>query len=77
MGGPKQGEIYRLKRRGAEGKARPVLVVSRNELNRGHSLLVIPFYSQQLDKRASLPWCRLFHVREGDSRRSALPRPTN
>ncbi len=65
MNGPKRGELYRLKKRGADGKARPVLVVSRDALNRGHSLLVVPFYSQQLDQRSTLPWCSLFQIGEG------------
>lgn len=40
-----RGELYRLVPRGQHGKPRPVVVVSRDELNSGHSVLVIPFYS--------------------------------
>jgi hypothetical protein len=34
-------------------------------MNRGHSLLVVHFYSQQLEKQSGLPSCSLFHVGEG------------
>jgi len=33
------------------GKQRPVVVVSRDQLNNGDAVLVVPFYSQQLEKR--------------------------
>lgn len=57
----KQGTIYNLYDDGI-GKERPVLVVSREELNGGDSVVTVPFYSQQLDKRTSLPFCALFHA---------------
>jgi mRNA-degrading endonuclease toxin of MazEF toxin-antitoxin module len=61
-----RGQVFRLLSQEPPGAApdvmanRPVLVVSRDELNRGSSVLAVPFTSQQLDKRASLPWCVTF-----------------
>jgi mRNA-degrading endonuclease toxin of MazEF toxin-antitoxin module len=65
----KRGEIYHLKGTGnateIDGKPRPILIVGRNELNGGHSVLAVPFYSQQLDRRSGFKSCVLF--RAGDS----------
>lgn len=61
---PKRGEIYLLKR-DAAGKQRPVVVVSNDILNHGNTVLVVPFYSQQLEKRATQAWCAMFQQGEG------------
>jgi mRNA-degrading endonuclease toxin of MazEF toxin-antitoxin module len=45
-------------------KDRPVLIVSRDELNRGISVLAVPFYSQQLEKRSKFRSCVLFQAGE-------------
>lgn len=65
MGQPRRGEIYRLKPLPPLGKPRPVLVISRDELNLGHSVVAVPFYSQQLAKRTSQKWCVFFYKGEG------------
>jgi mRNA-degrading endonuclease toxin of MazEF toxin-antitoxin module len=61
---PSRGDVYRLLARGAL-KPRPIAIVSRNQLNNGHSILAVPFYSQQLEKRSALPWCVRFYKGEG------------
>lgn len=50
MRSPRRGEIYRLKS-DAVGKPRPVLIVSRNELNSGIYVVAIPYYSEQVESR--------------------------
>jgi mRNA interferase MazF len=50
---PKQGEIWKALFN--EGWERPALVVSRNELNRGRLLLVVPCTSSQVEERAVYP----------------------
>jgi mRNA-degrading endonuclease toxin of MazEF toxin-antitoxin module len=47
-----------------EGKPRPVVVVSRDDLNRGGSVVVVPFTTQKVDNRRSLPWCVFFPAGE-------------
>lgn len=59
---PQRGEIYRLK---PSGKNRPIVIISRDVLNAGHSVLAVPFYSQQLTKRKSQQWCAFFQAGEG------------
>ncbi|MEX0718842.1 MAG: type II toxin-antitoxin system PemK/MazF family toxin [Planctomycetaceae bacterium] len=61
---PKRGELYRLKP-DALGRRRPIVIVSRNRLNGGHSVLAIPFYSQQLAKRVAQEWCVAFDRGDG------------
>lgn len=39
---------------------RPVLVVSSTELNAGDTVVAVPFYSSQLEKRRKLPTCVYF-----------------
>lgn len=61
-----RGELYFLKDGGtAATKGRPILVVSRDELCHGHSVLVVPFYSQQLEVRRKQRNCVFFHAGEG------------
>lgn len=57
-----RGQVFRLVSDSSSGAVdvmanRPVLIVSRDDLNRGSSVLAVPFTSQQLEKRAPLPWC--------------------
>jgi mRNA-degrading endonuclease toxin of MazEF toxin-antitoxin module len=47
-----------------DGKRRPLLVVSRDDLNRGNAVQVVPFYSQQLDKRRKQKSCVFFAAGE-------------
>ncbi|MEX0701673.1 MAG: type II toxin-antitoxin system PemK/MazF family toxin [Planctomycetales bacterium] len=61
---PKRGEPYRLKP-DAAGRRRPIVIVSRNRLNGGHSVLAVPFYSQQLAKRSAQESCVRFNCGEG------------
>ncbi len=64
MNKPKWGQLYRLKH-DAVGKPRIIVIVSREEINGGHSVLAVPFTSQQLDKRKSLDYCAHFYPGEG------------
>ena len=61
------GDLYLLKgnENDPDDKKRPVLIVSRDTLNGGNSVLAIPFYSQQLEKRRNQPWCDFFTKEEG------------
>lgn len=47
---PKQGEIWWTSFQ--EGWERPAIIVSRNELNRGRFVLVVPCTSSQVEARA-------------------------
>lgn len=53
------GEIY-LAYYDAKGGTRPFVVVSRVELNRGNYVLAVPFTTQNLDVRRTLPNCVKF-----------------
>lgn len=46
-------------------KDRPIIIVSRDELNRGIGVLAVPFYSQQLEKRKTFKSC--VHFSAGES----------
>ncbi len=46
-------------------KDRPIVVVSRDDLNRGECVLAVPFYSQQLEKRKKFGFCAFFNSGEG------------
>ncbi|HVA46478.1 MAG TPA: type II toxin-antitoxin system PemK/MazF family toxin [Pirellulales bacterium] len=59
-----RGQVFLLKPE-ADGKQRPTVVVSRDDQNRGHSVVVMPCYSQQLEKRSKLPYCVLLKAGEG------------
>ena len=61
---PNRGEIYLLKK-DETGKSRPIVILSNNSLNGGHSVVAVPFYSQQLEKRSKQPWCAVFSAGEG------------
>ncbi len=50
------GEVYELER-GPAGKPRYVVVVSREELNRGESVVVVPVTSTRFNVRKDLPNC--------------------
>lgn len=60
-----RGQLYLLKP-DPEGKQRPVVIVSRDDLNRGHSVVAMPCYSQQLEKRSKLKYCVLLHAGDGN-----------
>ena len=64
---PVPGEIYWADL-GAEAK-HPILVVSLEKLNRGNSVVAVPFTSQQLEIRSGLPHCVPFSSGE-----SGLPK---
>ena len=53
-------------------KERPIVVISRDELNRGDRILAVPFYSQQLEKRAKQKWCALFKAGEGGLKKDCV-----
>jgi mRNA-degrading endonuclease toxin of MazEF toxin-antitoxin module len=53
-------------------KERPIVIVSRDELNRGDRVLVVPFYSQQLEKRAKQKWCALFKAGESGLKKDCV-----
>ena len=50
---PEQGEVYWAFR----DKRRPVVVVSREELNRGRYVIVAPLTTSRLDVRRGMPNC--------------------
>lgn len=50
------GDVY-LCRAFGTGKPRPVVVVSREELNRGGTVLVVPLTTARVSERAELPTC--------------------
>ncbi|UCC30799.1 MAG: type II toxin-antitoxin system PemK/MazF family toxin [Phycisphaerales bacterium] len=52
---PQPGEIYWAYL--DERERRPVIVVSREELNRGHYVTVVPLTSAKLEARRDLPNC--------------------
>ncbi len=60
-----RGDLFLLKQTAENPKKRPVVIVSRDELNGGHSVVVVPFYSQQLEKRKRMNWCAFFQAGEG------------
>lgn len=60
-----RGEVYRYKQPDSRGDRRFVVIVSRNEMNAGHSVMVVPFFSQQLDRRATFPSYAVFDKGEG------------
>lgn len=59
-------ELYWLKDGGTEAeKNRPIVIVSRDDLNAGNSVLAVPFYSQQLEKRRNQKFCASFNAGDG------------
>lgn len=60
-----RGQIYLLKP-DSQGKQRPVVIVSRDDLNRSHSVVAMPCYSQQLEKRSRLKYCVLLCAGDGN-----------
>ena len=49
---PHQGEIYEVN--GIDERLRPVVVVSREELNRGYYVVCVPFTTKRLETRRNL-----------------------
>jgi mRNA-degrading endonuclease toxin of MazEF toxin-antitoxin module len=60
---PQRGEIYLVPF--GQGKPRPVVIVSRDTLNGGDYLIVIPFTTQKLDERKGRQSCVFFNSGEG------------
>jgi len=60
MSRPKPGMIYRLHDDGGLIKDRPVLIVSREEINGGDYVVTVPFYSSGLAKKREMPQCVFF-----------------
>jgi mRNA-degrading endonuclease toxin of MazEF toxin-antitoxin module len=56
------GEIYLAF--GGDDKYRPVLIVSREEFNRGKYVVAVPFTSAQFDERSSRSNCVAFRAGE-------------
>ena len=52
------GQVYRAFARTPE--ERPVIVVSREELSRGHYVVVVPCTSRRVEERKELPNCVFF-----------------
>lgn len=71
---PQRSELYWIPLEVEEDgeKERPIVVVSRDELNRGGRILSVPFYSQQLEKRAKQSWCALFNAGEGGLKKDCV-----
>jgi mRNA-degrading endonuclease toxin of MazEF toxin-antitoxin module len=61
---PQRGELYRVKA-DAVGKPRPIVIVSRAELNGGHSVTVVPLSTQQIEQRAQRPSCVVLEAGAG------------
>lgn len=58
---PRPGEIYHAH---VGGDRHPVIVVSREELNRGDYVVAVPITSQKLDVRSRLRNCKPFRAGE-------------
>jgi len=63
MKSPRRGEIYRLKA-DSVGKRRPILIISRTELNGGETVVAVPFWGSQVTRRQSQRSCVLFQEGE-------------
>ena len=62
---PKRGEIYLIDdEEDVNNDGRPFVVISANAINGGHSVLIVPFYSQQIEERTSREYCVLFYKNE-------------
>lgn len=59
---PQPGEIYWAFLESAA--RRPVVIVSRTELNRGRYVVAVPFTSQRFEQRSQLPNCVAFRSGE-------------
>ena len=62
----KRGEIHRVKadRIGAGKPGRRVLVVSREELNRGYEVTIVPFNGSDFANKSKKPFCVPFNCGE-------------
>lgn len=54
---PQRGGVYLLPAPEQDGKQRPYVVVSRDDLNRGGCCLAVPFYSKNLEQRRTRKYC--------------------
>lgn len=72
MQSPRRGQIYIWKHDEVE-KSRPVVIVSRKELNGGEKVVTVPITSQQIDKRREMKNCVVLEAGVGGvSRRSVV-----
>ncbi|MGW8256123.1 MAG: type II toxin-antitoxin system PemK/MazF family toxin [Thermoguttaceae bacterium] len=60
---PQRGEIYNVPF--GQGKPRPVVIVSRDNLNNGDYVIVVPFTTQKVEERKKLKDCVFFNAGEG------------
>lgn len=69
-----RGDVWLL--RGVVGddanKQRPVLVISRDDLNRGEGLVIVPFHSQEIDRKLSFGCCVKFAAGEAGLTRECV-----
>jgi len=70
----KRGELYLIPDDPDDpsGKKRPVVVVSRTDINGGKCVVCVPFYSQQLEKRRAWRFCAAFSRGEGNLDRDCV-----
>lgn len=61
------GELYYLKRDSAD-KRRPIVIMSREELNRGYTVLAIPCSASHVEKKRKRQSCAFFQKGEGGLR---------
>ncbi len=65
-----RGDVYWTKSNSEQ--LRPVLIVSRTEMNRGSGVVVVPFYSQQIEKRRALESCVFFQAGDGGLKKDCV-----
>lgn len=66
---PVPGDVFQVY---LGGKLRPIVVVSRVELNRGKYLVCVPFTTKQLKARRDQPNCVGFRAGEGGLERDSI-----
>ncbi len=76
MRSPKRGQIFRLKS-DLVGKPRPVVVVSPTHLNGGNSLLAVPFFGGQIERRKLLRTCVFFKAGESGLEKDCVAKADN
>ncbi len=70
---PRVGDVYWY-RYDEQGKSRPVIVASREELNRGDVFLLVPLTSQKVEERRTQPWCVFFAAGEFGLQKDSVAR---
>ena len=74
---PQRGMLFLLKDHDSSEKRRPIVVISNNVLNNGDSVVAVPFYSQQLEKRRTQDWCVEFYQGEGGLEKNCVAKTLN